>query len=72
MTETLEEKKQRCKELIRSKNEMEKEMDALFEYLERRDVKTFEIIDKDGYPNEDSGKIYEIRTKKNRIASNKL
>lgn len=69
MTETLEDKKQRCKDLIRKKDEMEKEMDTLFEYFERPDVKTFKIIEDDGYPNEDSGKIYEVRLNKNKLAS---
>lgn len=69
MTETLEDKKQRCKDLIRKKDEMEKEMDTLFEYFDREDVKGFKIIDEDGYPNEDSGKIYEVKLKKHKLAS---
>lgn len=67
MAETLAEKKQRCKEFIAKKDEIEKEMDALFEYFGRSDVKAFKVIDEDGYPNTDSGMIYEVRTNKNRL-----
>lgn len=61
--------KEECKRLIKRKDELENELEQVSMYLARPDVKSFRMVDEEGFPNTDSATLYAIRSARNKQAS---
>lgn len=60
--------KAECKRLMKQKDELEEELEQVSLYLARPDVKSFRMVDEEGFPNTDTTMLCSIRSARNRQA----
>lgn len=60
--------KEECKRLIKRKDELEDELEQVSMYLARPDVKSFRMVDEEGFPNTDTVMLCAIRSARNKQA----